>query len=83
MTGIDNKTKKNASDILVLENKLTQEGDTMNENERELSIFRGFFFYLQKNHLVYDCKVGSFFLIIKKYQSGSQQAFLIVQIIMV
>ena len=58
VTGIDNKTKENASDILALENKLTQKGDTINENERELSIFRGFFFYLQKNHLVYECKVG-------------------------
>ena len=48
VTGIDNKTKKNASDILALENKLTQTGDTINENERELSIFRGFFSYLQK-----------------------------------
>ena len=55
-TGIDNKTKKNASDILALENKLTQKRDTINENEIELSIFRGFFFY----HLVYECKVGSF-----------------------
>ena len=44
VTGIDNKTKKNASDILALENKLTRKGDTINENERELSIFRGFFF---------------------------------------
>ena len=44
--GIDNKTKKNASDILTLENQLTQKGDTINENERELSIFRAFFFYL-------------------------------------
>ena len=52
VTGIDNKTKKNASDILALENKLTQKGDTINENERELSISRGFFFYLQKNNLV-------------------------------
>ena len=50
---IDNKTKKNASDILGLENKL-------NENETGLSIFRGFFFYLQRNHLVYQCKVDSF-----------------------
>ena len=52
VTGIDNKTKKIASDILALENKLTQKGDTVNENERERSTFRGFFFYLQKNHLV-------------------------------
>ena len=34
--GIDNKTKKNASYILALENKLTQKEDTINENEREL-----------------------------------------------
>ena len=45
------------SDILALENKLTQKGHTINENERELSIFRGFFLYIQKNHLVYECKV--------------------------
>ena len=43
---IDNKAKKNASDILGLKNKL-------NENERGLSFNRGFFFYLQQNHLVY------------------------------
>ena len=66
VTGIDNKTKENASDILALENKLTQKGDTINENERELSIFRGFFFYLQKHHLVYECKVGSFIFNNKK-----------------
>ena len=60
VTGIDNKAKKNASDILALENKLTQKEDTINENERGLSIFRGFFFYLQQNHLVYECKVDSF-----------------------
>ena len=51
VTGIDNKTKKNASDILALENKLQQ--------------------------------VIRLFLILKKYQSGIQQAFLISQIIIV
>ena len=66
VTGIDNKAKKNASDILALENKLTQKGDTINENERELSIFRVFFFYLQKNHLVYERKVNSFIFNNKK-----------------
>ena len=60
VTGIDNKTKKNASDILALENKLQQKEDTINENERRLSIFRGFFYYLQQNHLVCECKVDSF-----------------------
>ena len=65
VTSIDNKTKTNASDILTLEN-LTLKGDTINENKRELNIFRGFFFYLQKNHLVYECKVGSFIFNNKK-----------------
>ena len=66
VTGIDNKTKNNVSDILTLENKLTEKRDTINENERELSIFRGFFFYLQKNHLVYEFKVNSFIFNNKK-----------------
>ena len=66
VTGIDNKTKKNASDILALENKLQQKEDIINENERGLSIFRGFFLYLQQNHLVYECKVNSFIFDNKK-----------------
>ena len=60
VTTIDNKTKKNASDILALENKLQQKEDTINENERELSFNRGFFYYLQQSHLVYECKIDSF-----------------------
>ena len=60
VTGIDNKTKKNASDILALKNKLTQKEDTVNENERGLSFNRGFFFYADRSYLVYDCKMGSF-----------------------
>ena len=48
------------SDILALEKKLSKKEDTINENEKGLSIFRGFFFYLQQNHLVYECKVNSF-----------------------
>ena len=60
VTGIYNKTKKNTNDILALENKLQQKEDTINENEIGISIFRGFFFYLQQNHLVYECKVDSF-----------------------
>ena len=60
VTGIDNKTKKNASYILALENKLKQKEDTINENERGLSFNRGFFFYTDQSYLVYDCKMGSF-----------------------
>ena len=60
VTAIDNKAKKNASDILALKNKLTQEEDTINENERGLSFNRGCFFYMDQSYLVYDCKMGSF-----------------------
>ena len=60
VTGIDNKTKKNASDILALENKLQQKEDAINENERGLSFNRGFLFYMDQSYLVYDCKMGSF-----------------------
>ena len=66
VTGIDNKTKKNASDILALENKLKQKEDTRNQNERGLSFNRGFFYYLQKSYFVYECKFGSFDLANKK-----------------
>ena len=60
VTGIDNKTKKNASDILALKNNLTQKEDTINENERGLSFNRGFFFYKDQSYLTYKCKMGSF-----------------------
>ena len=60
VTTIDNKTKKNASVILALKNKSKQNEDTINENERGLSFNRGFFYYLQQSHLVYECKVDSY-----------------------
>ena len=34
--------------------------DKVDENERRLSFNRGFFFYLQKNRYVYECKSSSF-----------------------
>ena len=60
VTTIDNKAKKNVSDILALENKLEKEKVTINTNEMGISIYRGFFFYMEKSYLVYDFKMGSF-----------------------
>ena len=54
VTGIDNKTKKNVSDTLVLENILKQKEDTINENVRGLTFNIGFFFYIDQSYLVYD-----------------------------
>ena len=57
VTTIDNKTKRNVSDILALENKLQQKEDTINENERGLSFNRGFFSYMDQSYLLYNCKL--------------------------
>ena len=63
---IDDKTKKNASDILVFETRLKQKEDTVDENQRELSFNRGFFYYLQQSNLFYECKIDSFIFNNKK-----------------
>ena len=47
VTGIDNKTKKNANDILALKNELQQKEYDISENEIGISLNRGFFYYLQ------------------------------------
>ena len=60
VTVIDNKTKKNASDILALKNKLQQKEYIINENERGLSFNRGFLFYKDQSYLTCECKMGSF-----------------------
>ena len=83
VTGIDIKTKKNASDILALENKLTQKEDTINENERELSIFRGFFFYKDQSYLVYDCNHLVLVLLPEIYQNVNQLVFTVIQVILI
>ena len=57
---IDDKTKKNSSDILGLEGRLKQKEDIINENERGLSFNGGFFYYLQKWDFVYECNFISF-----------------------
>ena len=57
---IDDKTKKKASDTLWFENRLKQKEDIVDKNQRELSFNRGFFYYLQQSHLVYECKLNSF-----------------------
>ena len=59
VTAVDNNTKKNASDILTLENKLQQKDYTINENERGNSFAREFFSDTQNSNLVYECKINS------------------------
>ena len=53
---VDDKTKKNASDILKFESSLKQKEDIVDEGQRENSVTRGFYRYLQQSYLVYECK---------------------------
>ena len=53
---VDDKAKRNASDILAFENRLKQKEDTVNKNERDLSFNREFYFYMDQSYLVYKCK---------------------------
>ena len=56
---VDDKTKKNACNILGFENRVKQKEDIVDENQRGLSVKRGFFFYMDQSYLVYDCKMAS------------------------
>ena len=56
----DDKTKKNASDILGFESRLKQKEDTADEVQRENALMSGRAYYLDKMCLLYECKAFSF-----------------------
>ena len=62
---IDDKTEKNASDILGLESRLKQKEDIVDEVQRENALTSGRNYYLDKKYLLYECKAFPF-----KYTSG-------------
>ena len=62
---IDDKTKKNASDILGFESRLKQKEDIFDEVQRENALRSRRDYYLDKMYLLYKCKAFSF-----KYTSG-------------
>ena len=57
---VDDKTKKNASNILRFESRLKQKEDIADDGQRENSFTWGFYHYLQKSYLVYECRTNSF-----------------------
>ena len=57
---IDDKTKKNSTDILTYESRLRQKEDTLNDLERDASFFRGNYYYNQQSYLIYEPKTFSF-----------------------
>ena len=53
---IDDKTKKNASDILGFKSRLKQKEDIVDEVQRENALTSGRDYYLDKMYLLYECK---------------------------
>ena len=62
---IDDKTKKNGSDILSFLSRLKQKEDITDDAQRENALTNGRDYYRDKMYLLYDCKAFSF-----KYTSG-------------
>ena len=62
---IDDKTKKNASDILGFESRLKQKEDIVDEVQRENALTSGRDYNLDKMYLLCECEAFSF-----KYTSG-------------
>ena len=54
------KRHKNSTDILGFESRLRQKEDTLNDLEREVSFFRGNYYFNQQSYLIYDPKTFSF-----------------------
>ena len=57
---VDDKTEKNASDILGFESRLKQKEDIVDEGQRENSFTMEFYYYLQQSYLIYESKDYSF-----------------------
>ena len=53
---IDDKTKKNASDILKFESRLKQKEDIVDDVQRENALTSGRDYYRDKMYLLYECR---------------------------
>ena len=57
---VDNKAKKNITDILNVKTSLEQEKATIDDLKREASFFRGSYCFNQQSYLLFEGKVSSF-----------------------
>ena len=57
---VDDKVTKNSIDVLCFESRLKQKEDTLNDLEREASLFRGSYYYNQNSYLLFESKSKSF-----------------------
>ena len=75
---VDDKTKKNASDILGFESRLKQKEDIVDEVQRENALASGRDYYLDKMYLLYECKAFSFKYNQVKLIYGNQLGLIII-----
>ena len=57
---VDDKVKKNITDILGFESRLKQKEDLTNDLEREASFNRGFWYYTQESYFLFEGNSKSF-----------------------
>ena len=57
---VDDKVKKNSTDILGFKSRLKQKVDTLNDLEREASFSRGFYYYTEQSYFLFEAKSKSF-----------------------
>ena len=57
---VDDKVKKNTTDILSVKSSLDQEKSTIDDLEREVSFNRGFYYYNQQSYFLFEPKSKSF-----------------------
>ena len=62
---IDDKTKKNANDVLAFESRLKQKEDIIDDVQRDNALTSGRDYYCDKIYLLYECRTYSF-----KYVGG-------------
>ena len=57
---IDDKTKKNSTDILGFKSKIDHDKDVLDDLEREASFSKGFYYYTQQSYFLFEPKCKSF-----------------------
>ena len=57
---VDDKVKKNSTDIVTVKNSLLHSKSVLDDLEREVSFNRGFYYYNQQSYFLFETKSESF-----------------------
>ena len=79
----DDKTKKNASDILGFESRLKQKENIVDEVQRENALTSGRDYYLDNMYLLYNVELFHLNTLIIKLIYGNQLGLIIIKVIQI